>query len=61
VNKYPIASKCRQKKKQWMQELEFRSMEISTKNDALKITIQELQNQIDELKNQLYTHQNCEW
>ncbi|KAJ3031508.1 hypothetical protein HDV00_008259 [Rhizophlyctis rosea] len=54
------ASKCRQKKKAWMQELERRSSEISAKNRHLQMVVHGLKEEILVLKNQLLLHRNCE-
>ncbi|KAM3586797.1 Transcription factor, variant 2 [Umbelopsis sp. WA50703] len=54
------ASKCRQKKKAWMQDLEQRSDEIINRNKALHETVSMLKEEVLFLKNQLLTHRGCD-
>jgi hypothetical protein len=53
------ASKCRQKKKMWMQELEQRSEEVVQRNKALHTLVSQLKEEVLILKNQLLSHHNC--
>jgi hypothetical protein len=53
------ASKCRQKKKKWMQELEHREEEIDRRNKALHALVSDLKEEVLILKNQLLSHHNC--
>ncbi|KAI9280891.1 hypothetical protein BC943DRAFT_330510 [Umbelopsis sp. AD052] len=54
------ASKCRQKKKAWMQDLEQRSEEITSRNKALHETVSMLKEEVLFLKNQLLSHRGCD-
>lgn len=54
------ASKCRQKKKAWMQDLEQRSEEITIRNKTLHETVSMLKEEVLFLKNQLLSHQGCD-
>ncbi|KAI8577431.1 hypothetical protein K450DRAFT_252394 [Umbelopsis ramanniana AG] len=54
------ASKCRQKKKAWMQDLEQRSEEITSRNKALHETVSMLKEEVLFLKNQLLAHRGCD-
>ncbi|KAJ2962156.1 hypothetical protein NQZ79_g2636 [Umbelopsis isabellina] len=54
------ASKCRQKKKAWMQDLEQRSEEITNRNKALHETVSMLKEEVLFLKNQLLAHRGCD-
>lgn len=59
---YPLylsASKCRQKKKAWMQELESRSDEITNRNKALHMLVANLKEEVLMLKDQLLAHRGC--
>ncbi|RUP48047.1 hypothetical protein BC936DRAFT_145022, partial [Jimgerdemannia flammicorona] len=53
------ASKCRQKKKAWMQELESRSDEITNRNKALHMLVANLKEEVLMLKDQLLAHRGC--
>ncbi|KAJ2801864.1 hypothetical protein H4R21_002638 [Coemansia helicoidea] len=53
------ASKCRQKKKMWVLELERRAEDMTMQNRSLHITIAQLKDEIMALKNQLLAHHNC--
>ncbi|KAJ3095477.1 hypothetical protein HDU97_006899 [Phlyctochytrium planicorne] len=53
------ASKCRQKKKLWMQELEQKSTELSERNKELIATVGQLKEEVLLLKNQLLLHRKC--
>ncbi|KAJ3086873.1 hypothetical protein HK102_012295 [Quaeritorhiza haematococci] len=54
------ASKCRQKKKQWVEELQRQSTEISAKNRQLQLLVSQLKEEVIVLKNQLLLHRNCQ-
>ncbi|KAJ2684475.1 hypothetical protein H4R19_006888, partial [Coemansia spiralis] len=53
------ASKCRQKKKMWVQELERRAEDVTMQNRSLHITIAQLKDEVMVLKSQLLAHHNC--
>ncbi|KAJ2663198.1 hypothetical protein IWW48_001519 [Coemansia sp. RSA 1200] len=53
------ASKCRQKKKMWVQELERRAEDATMQNRSLHIAVAQLKEEVLILKNQLLTHHNC--
>ncbi|KAI7848766.1 hypothetical protein BDC45DRAFT_610045 [Circinella umbellata] len=53
------ASKCRQKKKKWMQELEIRSEKVSSRNKELQDCLAHLREESMFLRNQLLTHNDC--
>ncbi|KAJ3205396.1 hypothetical protein HDU67_008879 [Dinochytrium kinnereticum] len=53
------ASKCRQKKKIWMQELEQKSTELTERNKELHSTVGQLKEEVLLLKNQLLLHRKC--
>lgn len=53
------ASKCRQKKKEHTQQLEFRYKEQSEKKDRLVSEITRLRSEILSLKNEVLTHAQC--
>ncbi|ORX89666.1 hypothetical protein K493DRAFT_318533 [Basidiobolus meristosporus CBS 931.73] len=53
------ASKCRQKKKMWVKELEQKSEEITTRNKELQLMVSQLKEELLQLKSQLLGHRNC--
>lgn len=53
------ASKCRQKKKQWVQDLENKSEQVTKKNQELHNQLAILREQCLELRNELLAHGNC--
>ncbi|KAJ1996284.1 hypothetical protein GGI25_000347 [Coemansia spiralis] len=53
------ASKCRQKKKMWIQELERRAEDVTMQNRSLHIAVAQLKEEVLILKNQLLAHRNC--
>jgi len=53
------ASKCRQKKKAWVQDLEKKSNEVSITNRNLKLIVNQLRDQVAVLRSQLLLHKNC--
>lgn len=55
-----LASKCRQKKKAWMQDLEQRSDEIISRNKSLHDSVSMLKEEVLFLKNQLLAHRGCD-
>ncbi|KAJ3014914.1 hypothetical protein HKX48_004889 [Thoreauomyces humboldtii] len=54
------ASKCRTKKKQWLQDLESRSSEIGQSNRQLQQVVAQLKEEALLLKGQLLLHRNCQ-
>ncbi|KAL6617328.1 hypothetical protein U3516DRAFT_590217 [Neocallimastix sp. 'constans'] len=54
------ASKCRQKKKAWVQDLEKKSNEVSITNRNLKLIVNQLRDQVAVLRGQLLLHKNCQ-
>jgi len=53
------ASKCRQKKKIWMQQLSSEADQAAARNKALQMMINQLKDEVLVLKNQLLAHRNC--
>nr|RBQ87898.1 hypothetical protein FVER53263_06664 [Fusarium verticillioides] len=53
------ASKCRQKKKEWMRELEETKNELEGENTALQTQYTELMGELTTIKNQLMDHASC--
>ncbi|KAJ2428827.1 hypothetical protein GGF41_001282 [Coemansia sp. RSA 2531] len=53
------ASKCRQKKKIWIQDLERRAEDATMQNRSLHIAVAQLKEEVLILKNQLLAHRNC--
>ncbi|KAJ2391402.1 hypothetical protein GGI23_005424, partial [Coemansia sp. RSA 2559] len=53
------ASKCRQKKKMWVQELERRAEDATMQNRSLQIAVAQLKEEVLILKNQLLAHHSC--
>ena len=53
------ASKCRQKKKEWTQNLETRARELQKNNNNLRIMIQSLHEELFTLKEQCAEHSDC--
>ncbi|KAI8325953.1 hypothetical protein GQ54DRAFT_307936 [Martensiomyces pterosporus] len=53
------ASKCRQKKKLWIQELERRAEDVTMQNRSLHLAVAQLKEEVIVLKNQLLAHRNC--
>ncbi|KAG1447343.1 hypothetical protein G6F56_009294 [Rhizopus delemar] len=54
------AYKCRQKKKNWMQELEQRAEMSSARNEELRQTVSQLKEESMYLRNLLLSHGNCD-
>jgi len=53
------ALKCRQRKKQWLANLQQKVEAYSSENDALSSQISQLQNEIVNLKTLLMAHKDC--
>ncbi|KAI7876614.1 hypothetical protein K492DRAFT_210256 [Lichtheimia hyalospora FSU 10163] len=53
------ASKCRQKKKQWVQDLENKSEQVVKKNQELHSMLAGLREECLQLRNELLAHGNC--
>ncbi|RKP36204.1 hypothetical protein BJ085DRAFT_2216, partial [Dimargaris cristalligena] len=53
------ASKCRQKKKQWIEELKTQSEVAVQRNKQLTYMIGQLRDEVLTLKNQLLAHRDC--
>lgn len=53
------ASKCRQKKKRWMQDLASQADEATQRNKQLHMMVSQLKEEVLTLKNQLLSHRNC--
>ncbi|KAF2185971.1 hypothetical protein K469DRAFT_152349 [Zopfia rhizophila CBS 207.26] len=53
------ALKCRQRKKQWLQNLQTKVELFSTENDALSATVTQLREEIVNLKTLLLAHKDC--
>lgn len=54
-----LASKCRQKKKQWVQDLENKSEQVTKKNQELHSMLATLREECLQLRNELLAHGNC--
>jgi len=53
------ALKCRQRKKQWLANLQAKVEIFSTENDALSATVTQLREEIVNLKTLLLAHKEC--
>jgi ATF/CREB family transcription factor len=53
------ALKCRQRKKQWLANLQTKVELFSTENDALSATVTQLREEIVNLKTLLLAHKEC--
>jgi ATF/CREB family transcription factor len=53
------ALKCRQRKKQWLANLQAKVDIFSTENDALTATVTQLREEIVNLKTLLLAHKDC--
>ncbi|KAI8987633.1 hypothetical protein BDF20DRAFT_851333 [Mycotypha africana] len=51
------ASKCRQRKKEWMEKLAHKAERMSKENEYLKQVLNNLKEEMEFLKTQLYMHQ----
>jgi glycosyltransferase A (GT-A) superfamily protein (DUF2064 family) len=57
---YSVAAlKCRQRKKQWLANLQNKCDLYSQENDALTHTVNQLRDQVFQLKQVLITHKDC--
>lgn len=54
------ASKCRQKKKQWIDKTEGQSRELHTHNNSLHLLVESLKNEILYVKAEMVRHMGCE-
>lgn len=54
------ALKCRQRKKQWLQELQSKVEYLTTDNETLTSTIQQLREEIGTLRSILMSHKDCQ-
>ncbi|KAL6721824.1 hypothetical protein ACLMJK_000929 [Lecanora helva] len=54
------ASKCRQKKKEWTQNLENRARELQKNNNLLRLNVESLRQEILFLKSEMLKHSNCD-
>lgn len=54
------ASKCRQKKKQWIDKTEAQSRELHTHNNSLHLLAESLKNEILYVKAEMVRHMGCE-
>ncbi|KAJ1963368.1 hypothetical protein IWQ62_003240 [Dispira parvispora] len=54
------ASKCRQKKKQWIENLKQQSEEVTQRNKHLSYLVRQLKDEVQILKAQLLAHRNCD-
>jgi hypothetical protein len=53
------AYKCRQKKKEWVNELEERTKGLETRHSTLQHELNALATEVSEMKNQLMAHAGC--
>lgn len=53
------ASKCRQKKKEWTQNLETRARELQKNNNMLRMDVESLRQEVLFLKTEMLKHSNC--
>lgn len=53
------ASKCREKKKEWTQNLESRARDLQTENNSLQLCVESLNEEHFYLKNQITEHKDC--
>lgn len=57
---YSVAAlKCRQRKKQWLANLQAKVELFTTENDALTATVTQLREEIVNLKTLLLAHKDC--
>jgi len=52
--------KCRQRKKQWLANLQQKSEIFSQENDALSAQVSQLRDEVLNLKTKLIAHKDCE-
>ena len=53
------ALKCRQRKKQWLQNLQNKVEAFSSENDLLQTQLQQLREEVVQLKTLLLAHKDC--
>ncbi len=53
------ASKCRQKKKEWTQNLENRARELQKNNSSLRLMVDSLRQEVIFLKGEMLKHSSC--
>lgn len=53
------ASKCRQKKKEWTQNLEVRARELQKSNGSLRMMIDSIRDEVLFLKGEMLQHKHC--
>ncbi|XP_076340182.1 cyclic AMP-dependent transcription factor ATF-2-like isoform X2 [Tachypleus tridentatus] len=53
------ATRCRMRRKQWVQDLEKKSKELSSTNSALQNEVATLRNEVARLKTMLLDHKDC--
>lgn len=53
------ASRCRAKKKMWVEELEVKSKDINTLNQSMQQEISMLKSEVQQLKSILIAHKDC--
>ena len=54
------ASKCRQKKKEWTQNLETRARELQKDNNLLRMNVESLREEVLFLKGEMLKHKSCD-
>ncbi|KAL8692764.1 MAG: hypothetical protein Q9218_002271 [Villophora microphyllina] len=54
------ASKCRQKKKEWTQNLESRARELQKENSSLRMLVDSLRDELLFIKGEILKHTSCE-
>lgn len=54
------ASKCRQKKKQWIDKTEAQARELHSHNASLQLLVESLRNEVTFLKAEMVRHMDCE-
>ena len=54
------ASKCRQKKKEWTQNLETRARELQKDNNMLRMTLESLRAELLSVKGEMLKHGSCD-
>ena len=53
------ASKCRQKKKHWIENLEVKARELHADNNTMRLVIDSYRNEIEHLRGELAKHGHC--
>lgn len=53
------ASKCRQKKKQWIDKTEAQARDLHSQNNSLHLLVDSLKNEVSFLKEQMVRHMGC--